>query len=148
VDVVDEMFEATGAVVMGRRTFDLGDKENGWIADPPFQVPMFIPTHHRPHHPTDHAASTVTFVTNGIDSAVERARLAAGDRNVLVCGARTGQQCLRAGHLDELEIHLVPVLLGDGIRLFEPGTDQIELEPVRTIEAPGVTHMRFRVVST
>jgi dihydrofolate reductase len=148
VDIVDEMFAATGAVVMGRRTFDLGDKENGWVADPPFQVPMFIPTHNLPNHLTETAASTVTFVTDGIDSAVAKARLAAGDKNVVVCGASTGQQCLRAGHLDELDLHLVPVLLGDGIRLFEPGIDPIELDLVRIVEVPGVTHLRLRVVST
>jgi dihydrofolate reductase len=76
---------------------------------------------------------------------VEKARAAAGDRNFVVGGASTGQQCLRAGHLDELEIHLVPVLLGDGIRLFEPGIEQVELELIRLLEGPGVTHLRFRV---
>jgi dihydrofolate reductase len=125
---------------MGRRTFDLGDKENGWVADPPFKVPMFVPAHDVPDRGVKDAAPTLTFVTDGIDGAVEKARAAAGDRNVVVSGASTGQQCLRAGQLDELEIHLVPVLLGDGIRLFEPGIEQVELELIRLLEGPGVTH--------
>ncbi len=148
VEVVDELFRTTGAVVMGRRTFDLGDKENGWVAEPPFEVPMFVPAHDIPDRVARGAAPTLTFVTEGVDAAIEKAKAAAGDRNVMVCGASTGQQSLRAGHLDEIEIHLVPVLLGDGIRLFEPGIEPVELELARIIESPGVTHLRFRLGST
>ena len=147
VDAVDEMFRTTGAVVMGRRTFDLGDREYDWVADPPFEVPMFIPAHDIPDRVAEGAAATLTFVTEGVDSAVERARAAAGDANVVVCSASVAQQCLRAGHLDEMEIHLVPVLLGAGIPLFEPGVPRVELEPVRVAEAPGITHLRFRFTS-
>jgi dihydrofolate reductase len=86
-------------------------------------------------------------VTDGVDTAVEKAKAAAADKNVMVCGASTGQQCLRAGYLDEMAIHLVSVLLGDGIRLFEPGIEEVELELVRIIESAGVTHLRFRVGS-
>jgi dihydrofolate reductase len=145
VDVVDELFRTTGAVVMGRRTFDLGDKENGWVAEPPFEVPMFVPAHDIPDRVARDAAPTLTFVTEGADAAIEKAKAAAGDGNVMVCGASTGQQCLKAGHLDEMEIHLVHVLLGDGIRLFEPGFEPVELELARIIES--VTHLRFRLGS-
>ena len=92
-------------------------------------------------------ATTFTFVTEGIESAVTQAKATAGDKNVGVMGANTAQQCLQAGLLDEIKIHLVPVLLGEGIRLFEHiGTEHIELESTRVIESPGVTHLWFRVV--
>jgi dihydrofolate reductase len=148
-EVVDEMFRTTGAVVMGRRTFDVGVKENGWsgwVDDPPFQVPIFVPTHHVP----DKAAkggSMFTFVTDGVERAVEQAKAVAGDKNVNVNGASIAQQCLRADLLDEMHLHLVPVLLGDGIQLFErTGTEHIELERTGLIEVSGVTHLRFRIV--
>ena len=87
-----------------------------------------------------------TFVTDGIESAVAQAKAAAGDRNVLLHGAATGQQCLRAGLLDEMEIHVVPVLLGRGRRLFDHlGADHIELEPTRVVDAPGVLNLHYRV---
>jgi len=92
--------------------------------------------------------TTFTFVTDGIESAVEQARAAAGDKNVSVGGgAKTAQQCLRAGLLDEMQIHLAPLLLGGGILLFDQiDAEQIQLEATRVIESPGVTHLRYRVV--
>jgi dihydrofolate reductase len=140
--VFDEMM-ATGAVLVGRRTFDIaghwdGDHHNG--------VPIFVPTHHPPADPPTGAA-TITYVTDGIESAVAQAKAAAGDRNVMFHGADAAQHCLRAGVLDEMEIHLVPVLLGDGRRLFDHlGADHTELELTRVIDAPGVTHLHYRVV--
>jgi dihydrofolate reductase len=91
--------------------------------------------------------SPFTFVTEGIESAVEQARAAAGDRNVAVSTASTTQQCLKAGLLDEIHIDLAPALLGDGIRLFDHlGAEPVELEIIRVVEAPGVTHLAYRVV--
>lgn len=142
--VVDEAFKATSAVLMGRRTFDVG--EGPWGDDPPFQAPGFVLTHDARER-LDKGATTFTFVTDGIESAVEQAKAAAGDKSVGVMGAITAQQCIEAGLFDEMRIHLVPVLLGEGIRLFEHlGSQQIELERTRVIESPGVTYLRFRVV--
>jgi dihydrofolate reductase len=137
--VFDELM-ATGAVIAGRRTFDIA---HGWSGDHHDGVPVFVPTHDPPEgEPPRH----VRFITDGIASCVAQAKAAAGDRDVLLHGANTAQACLRAGLLDEMEIHLVPVLLGEGRRLFEGlGPEHIELELVRALEAPGVTHLRYRV---
>jgi dihydrofolate reductase len=142
--VLDEAFRTTGAMVMGRRFFDIGEKP--WGDDPPFHVPVFVLTH-RPRETLIKGETTFTFVTEGIEGAIDAAKAAAGDQNVTVGGANIAQQCLKAGLLDEMQIHIVPVLLGDGIRLFERmDTGPTELEMTRVIEAPGVTHLRFRVV--
>ena len=143
-EVLEESFKTTGAVVMGRRTFDIG--EGSWGDNPPFQVPCFVLSHDAREEAAK-GATTFTFVTNGIESALTQAKAAAGDKHVGVMGANTAQQCIKAGLLDEIHIHLVPVLLGEGIRLFDHlGTEHIELESTRVIESPGVTHLRFRVV--
>jgi dihydrofolate reductase len=140
-EVFDELM-ATGAVLVGRRTFDFA---GGWSGDHHDGVPIFVPTHRPPSDPP-RGAATITFVTDGIESAVAQAKAAAGSRDVLLHGADTAQRCLRAGLLDEMEIHLVPVLLGEGRRLFDDlGGDHVELDLVRVIDAPGVTHLRFRV---
>ncbi|HET6830601.1 MAG TPA: dihydrofolate reductase family protein [Solirubrobacterales bacterium] len=139
--VFDEML-ATGAVVVGRRTFDLAGHWNGDHHD---GVPIFVPTRGEPPEP---ASELVHYVTDGVVGAMRQAKEAAGDANVMVHGADLAQSCLRAGILDELEIHLVPVLLGEGRRLFEHlGDDHIELELTRVLDAPGVTHLRYRVAS-
>jgi len=139
--VFDELM-ATGAVIAGRRTFELA---GGWGGDHHDGVPVFIPTHTAPE---GEPPGQVRFVTDGIESCVAQAKSAAGDRNVLLHGAGTAQECLRAGLLDEMEIHLVPVLLGRGRRLFDDlGPEHIELEPLRTLQAPDVTHLRYRVRS-
>lgn len=141
-DVFDELM-ATGAVLVGRRTFDIAGHWNGDHHD---GVPIFVPTHRAPDDPPTGAA-TITYVTDGIESVVAQAKAAAGDRNVMMHGADTAQRCLRAGVLDEMEIHVVPVLLGDGRRLFDSlSADHIELEITRVIDAPGVTHLHYRVV--
>lgn len=132
---------ATGAVVVGRRTFD---NAGHWDGEHHGGVPIFVPTRGEP--PEQPASELVHYVTDGVESAMRQAKEAAGDKDVLVHGADLAQSLLRAGVLDELQIHLIPVLLGDGRRLFEHlGADHIELEPVRVVEAPGVTHLRYRV---
>jgi dihydrofolate reductase len=140
-EVFDEML-ATGAVIVGRRTFDIA---GGWSGDHHDGVPIFVPTHHVPDDPP-RGAAVITFVTDGIEAAVTQAKAAAGEQDVMLHGADTAQRCLRAGLLDEMEIHLVPVLLGDGRRLFDGlGPEHVELDRVRVIDAPGITHLRFRV---
>jgi dihydrofolate reductase len=154
-DVVRETIEATGAVVMGRRMFSGGEGPweddpvaGGWWGDdPPFGVPVFILTHHARDTETKLGGTTFTFVTDGPESAVAQARAAAGGKDVAIGGgASVAQQCLRAGLLDVMQIHLIPVLLGDGVRLFDGlGANAADLEITRTIESPAVTHIRYRV---
>ena len=144
-EILDEALENTGAVVIGKRMFDVA---NGWGENPPFHMPAFVITHDAREKLVKEGGTTFTFVTDGIESALDQARAAAGDKDVSVAGgANIIQQYLSAGLLDEIQIHLVPVLLGEGIRLFDQlGAEQIELERTRVIESPGVTHLRFRVV--
>lgn len=145
-EVIEEGFKRTGAIVMGRRAYDIGAGQDGF-ADNPYQVPHFVLTHDVPEK-VGKGAEAFNFVTDGIESALTQTRAAAGDRDVVVGGgANIAQQILKACLVDELQIHLVPVLLGRGIRLFEHiGPDHIKLESTRVIEAPGVTHLRFRVI--
>ena len=132
-----------GAFVTGRRTFDIS---NGWGGSPPLGVPTFVVTHSVPQEWV-YEGSPFTFVTDGLESAVEQARAVAGDMNVAVGAASIAQQCIRAGFLDEIHVDLVPVLLGDGIRLFDHlGAGPIELESTEVIEGAGITHLTFRVV--
>jgi dihydrofolate reductase len=155
-EVVEESLRNTGATVMGRRMFSGGQgpweddpRADGWWGDdPPFRHPVFILTHHPREPVTMQGGTTFTFVADGIEAALEQAREAAGGRDVAVGGgANVVQQYLTSGLLDELQIHLVPVLLGDGVRLFDNlGTGQVELECTRAIESPTVTHVRYRVV--
>jgi dihydrofolate reductase len=136
--VFDEML-ATGAVVTGRRTFD---HAAGWAGDHHDGVPVFVLTHAAPDQPAPGHARYVTDV----ESCVAQAKAAAGDRDVLLHGAAAAQSCLRAGLLDEMELHLRPFLLGQGRRLFaDLPADHIELELVRALDAPGVQHLRYRV---
>jgi len=152
--VVEESLENIGATVMGRNMFGgTGAWEDhpwdGWWGDdPPFHTPVFIVTHHAREPVAKEGGTTFTFVTDGIESALERAREAAGGKDVaLGGGANVAQQYLKAGLIDEMTIHVVPVLLGDGARLFDNlGDADIELECMRAIEAPGVTHLTYRVV--
>jgi dihydrofolate reductase len=144
-ELLQEVFAGVGALVSGRRTFDI---TNGWGGRHPIGdgVPIFVVTHSVPEG-WDYEGSPFTFVTDGVESAVERAREAAGEKNVAVGAASIVQQCLRAGILDEVHVDLVPVLLGDGVRLLDNlGPQPIELEKIRLVEAPGVTHITFRVV--
>jgi dihydrofolate reductase len=140
--VFDEVM-ATGAVIAGRRTFDFA---GGWAGDHHDGVPIFVLTHAAPDEP---APGNARYVTDGIESCVAQAKAAAGGRDILLHGAAVAQECLRAGLLDELALQLIPVLLGQGRRLFEElPPDHIELELLRTLQAPGVLHLRYRVRST
>lgn len=129
---------------MGRRMFDHG--EEPWGDTPPFHVPVFVVTHRAREPLSKDGGTTFTFVTDGFESAVQQARAAVGDKDVLVAGGgNIIQQLLSAGLLDELQIHLIPVLLGDGTRLFaQAGSEPIQLEITRVIESAGVTHLRYR----
>jgi dihydrofolate reductase len=145
-NVLDEAYARTGAIVMGRRMFDVGVEP--WGDPPPFHRPVFVLTHEARDPMPRQGGTTYTFVTGGLEAALEGARTVAGDRDVGIWGgANIIRQCLKAGLLDELQIHLVPILLGDGVRLFEGvGGERIELERVRTIETPAATHLRFQVL--
>lgn len=137
----------TGAVVMGRNAFDLA---NGDLTGYEFQVPIFVLTHHVPEQPVkgENDQLRVTFVTDGVESAVAQARAAAGDKDVTVIGGpNTAQQLIQAGLVDELQIGIMPVLLGDGLRFFQNlDTQQTQLEKVEVIESHDRTDIRFRVV--
>jgi dihydrofolate reductase len=137
--VFDELM-STGAVITGRRTGDFADY---WGGDHHDGVPIFVPTHTAP---ADNRHERVHFVTEGIAACVEQAKAAAGDRDVMLHGAYTAQECLKAGVLDVLEIQLMPVLLGQGRLLFDGlPPEHIELDLVRTLEAPKVLHLRYEV---
>jgi dihydrofolate reductase len=154
-DIVDEAVAATGAVIMGRRMFSGGagpweDDPNpgGWWGDtPPFHVPVFVLTHHAREPLELQGGTTFIFVTEGAEAALERARAAAGDRNVSIPGgADVIQQYLAGGQLDELQLHVIPLLLGAGTRLFsESLAGPVKLELDRVVDSPAVTHLRYRV---
>jgi dihydrofolate reductase len=131
---------------MGRQMFNTG--EGPWGDDPPYHMPVFVLTHEPREKVVKQGGTTFTFVTNGIESALKQAKQVADDKDVMVAGgANAVQQYIKAGMLDEIHIHLIPVLLGDGIRLFDHlGTRPIELESTRVIDSPGITHLRFHVV--
>jgi dihydrofolate reductase len=155
--IVEESLENVGAAVMGRNMFgppgggDWGEGEwKGWWGDdPPYHYEVFVLTHHPREALEMEGGTTFHFVTDGIERALERARGAANGRDVgLWGGADVINQYLAAGLLDELELHIVPVLLGGGARLFEGlGAAAIQLEQVRAVAAPGVTHVRYRVAT-
>jgi dihydrofolate reductase len=143
--MIQEAYGTFGALVTGRRTFDITD---GWGGRHPLDTPVFVVTHSVPDQwVRAHPEAPFTFVTEGVERAVAMAKEVAGDKNVGVGAASIVQQCLKAGLLDELQVELVPVLLGRGVRMFEYlGVEPIELERTLVIEAPDVTHLRFRVV--
>ena len=138
-EFLDEM-NATGAVLAGRRTVEQVDHYNGHHHG----VPIFVPSH-RPPGPSVANYPLVTYVSDGIVSAMAQAKAAAGERNVLVHGAYTAQRALEAGVLDELQIHQIPVLLGQGLRMFDVLPSPVELDVVRVIDTPEATHIRYRV---
>jgi dihydrofolate reductase len=155
--IVEESLENIGAAVMGRNMFgppaggDWGDGQwKGWWGDnPPYHYDVFVVTHHPREAVEMEGGTTFHFVTDGIERALERAKEAAGGQDVALWGgADIINQYLAAGLLDELELHVVPVLLGGGARLFDNlGGAEIKLEQVRAIEAPGVVHVKYRVVT-
>jgi dihydrofolate reductase len=153
--LVREGFQQQGAVIMGRRMFSGGsgpweddpNPDAWWGDDPPFHVPVFVLTHHEREPLAKQGGTTFYFVTGGIESALEQAREAAGERDVLIAGgAQVAQQYLKAGLLDEIQLHVSPVILGGGTRLFEGlGPDDAKLELTEVVESPKVTHIRYRL---
>jgi dihydrofolate reductase len=140
-ELLDEMF-ACGAIVAGRRTVEQvdhwGGKHHG------SDVRIFVPSH-RPPGPSVANYPLVTYVADGISSAMAQAKAAAGDRDVLVHGAYTAQRALEAGVLDELQIHQIPVLFGRGLKMFDVLPARVELQIVRVVDTPEATHIRYRV---
>jgi dihydrofolate reductase len=151
--VVEESLANVGAKIMGRNMFGGGPGPwsaepwpGWWGEDPPFHVPVFVLTHH-PREPLTLSDTTFTFVTDGPESALEQARKAAGDKDITIDGgANVIQQYLAAGLIDELELHIAPVLLGGGERLLDNVGPGVELEQIRSVDAPKVTHVKYRVV--
>lgn len=148
-ELMKEAIEKTGAVVMGRNAFDVPEDPDGYAVDYEFQVPIFVLTHHLPSkHPKENELLTITFVTDGIESAIRQAKSAAGDKDVTVIGgASTIRQCLQAGLADELHIDIMPLLLCGGLRLF----DDFDLSPIylKRLEVAtlpeGRTHIKFSI---
>ena len=151
-DVVTRASDGIGAYIMGRRMFGGGEGPwdpswtGWWGEDPPFHVPVFVLTHHRREPLEMQGGTTFTFVADGIESALSRARTAAGEQDVMISGgANAIQQFLAAGLLDELQLHIAPVLLGSGERLLENVGDP-HLEPVEAVASPAATHITYRVL--
>jgi dihydrofolate reductase len=150
-EVVDELQRGVGAYIMGRKMFGGGDGpwdetwRGWWGEEPPYHTPVYVLTHH-PREPLEmQGGTTFHFVTDGIHSALEQARAAAGNGTVSIAGGATAaQQYLRAGLLDELYLHIVPIVLGAGERLLTDVGDPV-LEPVQVVASPAVTHIRYRV---
>jgi dihydrofolate reductase len=146
--------DTSGAMIIGRNMFGGGHGPwgdppwDGWWGGNPFDVPVFVLTHHRREPLVPQGDPPFTFVTEGIGAALEMAQGAAAGKDVLVGGsASAAQQYLAAGLLDQIDVHLVPVFLGEGLRVFDDAAlSGVTLEQVRVVEAPGVTHLRFRVV--
>jgi len=136
-----EEWNAAGAVLVGRRTAELmdhwGGSHNG--------LSIFVPSHRPPGPAARWGYPLVTYVTDGIESAMAQAKAAAGDRDVQVRGAYTARRAIEAGVLDEIQIHQIPVLLGAGRRLFDVLPSLVELEIIRVIDTPAATHIRYRV---
>ena len=151
-EVVADVTQNVGAYIMGRKMFGGGDGPHDeswrgwWGEDPPFHVPVFVLTHHAREPLPMQGGTTFTFVTDWIESALEQARAAAGERDVQIAGGATAvQQYLAAGLLDQLYLHTVPVILGAGERLLD-GVGDPALEIVDVVNGPGATHVKYRVV--
>jgi dihydrofolate reductase len=141
-EIIKEAFATYGAGVWGRRTFDIA---KAWGGHPPGS-PAFIVTHNVPQEWVKDGSPFI-FVTDGVASAIQQAKEAAGEKDVVICSPSILQQCLRAGLVDEIHVDVAPVLLGSGVRLFDNlSAGPIELESIRVVGAPGVTHLGFRVV--
>lgn len=146
-EMLQEEIRTTGAVLMGRHSYNMGDPDS-FAEHYEYQVPIFVLTHHIPEKkPKETETLTITFVTDGLESAVAQAKAAAGDKNVILIGASINQQCMNAGLCDELHIGIMPVLLGAGLRLFEHlAVSRIMLEKIRIFEAGARTDLWFRVI--
>jgi dihydrofolate reductase len=152
--VVEEEKANVGAHIMGRAMFGPpgggpwpDEPWNGWWGeDPPFHTPVFVVTHHE-REPLTLSETTFTFVTDGVDAAMEQAKAVSDGKDVFISGgADVINQCLAAGLLDEIEVHVTPLILGGGERLFEGVGPDLKLEQLRAVEAPGVAHLKYRVV--
>lgn len=144
-EVIEEASINIGATVMGRRMFNNG--EEPWGPNPPFHMPVFVITHHARETLTREGGTTFTFVTSGPISALEQARAVAGDKDVKVAGGgNIITQYLNAGLIDEIQIHLAPVFLGTGVRLFEQMDTNLKLEIASVITSPEVSHLKYRLV--
>jgi dihydrofolate reductase len=153
--VIMDMLDGMGATIMGRNMFGPirgqwgeSDWKGWWGSNPPYHCPVFVLTHHR-HDPIEmEGGTTFYFVTDGIESAHAQAKAAAGDRDISIAGgASCARQAIEAGLVDEIDLQVTPVILGSGERLFDgfqPGNPQLEL--VRVLEAPGVAHLRYRII--
>ncbi|HLY25611.1 MAG TPA: dihydrofolate reductase family protein [Aggregatilineales bacterium] len=148
-EMLQEEIRTTGAVVMGRHSYNMGDPDS-FAADYEYQVPIFVLTHNIPQKkPKTNEALSITFVTEGIGSAIVNAKAAAGDKNVMLIGASVNQQCVNLGLCDELHIGVMPVLLGGGLRLFEHIDDaNMMLEKMKVFEFGQRTDIWFRVVKS
>jgi dihydrofolate reductase len=151
-EVLEEVVQNVGAYIMGRKMFGGGDGQwnqewKGWWGDdPPYHVPVFVLTHHARDRLPMQGGTTFNFVTSGVRSALDQARTAAGDKDIVIAGgAHSVQQFIEAGLLDELYLHIVPVVLGAGERLLENVGDP-RLELVKVIAAPAVTHVKYRIL--
>lgn len=142
---LEDAGEQLGSCVLGRRTFD--NAEKAWGDNPPFgPTQVFIPTH-RPHETLQRGATTFIFVTDGLESALAQAQKAASGMDVALMGADISQQCLKAGWVDEIQLHIANVILAAGRPLFANiGDEQIKLERVSVVPTPTVTHVRYRVI--
>ena len=151
-EVIEEVVEGIGAYIMGRKMFGGGDgpwdasRKGWWGEDPPYHTPVYVLTNHEREPLQMDGGTTFHFVTDGIASALEQARAAAGDKDVSIAGGASAvRQYLAAGLLDELYLHIVPVVLGAGERLLDDVGDPT-LEPVKVVDSPAVTHVKYRVV--
>jgi dihydrofolate reductase len=139
--IVDEWMRASGAIISGRRTFDIAE---GWKGGHPIDVPIFVVTHEPPT--SGEWSPRVSFVTDGVERALDLAQEAAGDGVIGISGASVAQQLLRMQKLDEIQVSVTPVLLGGGVRLFDHFDGPIGLEQTRVVPSDGVTHLRYRVI--
>lgn len=143
-EILQDAVANCGAVVMGRTSFEKNEGEGGWGDGGPLgDTPVFVVTHKAPARTYP---PVYTFVTDGVESAIRQAKAAAGDKNVGLHGATMPQQALALGLLDELHVHVVPVLIGGGTRLFDLFDGPIHLEPTHAETTPGATHLSYRVV--
>ena len=143
---VEELVKSLGAIIMGRRSYDLGDQQDGFV-DNPYDATNVVLSHTVPAKPAKGNTKFI-FVSDGLESALQKAKAAAGDKDVAIGGgANVAQQFLKAGLIDEIQLHIVPIIIGEGLRLFrDSGNVQINLEKVRVIDTPDVTHLLYRVV--
>lgn len=145
---IPEQMQNTGAVIMGRNTFETADDTDAYAENYEFQVPLFILTHQPPaKHPKENEQLTITFITEGIEAAVQKAQAAANGKDILVLGANVGQQLLKAGLADELQIALAPIFLGKGVRMFEKLEDlDIQLEKYRVFETTQQVEVWYKII--